>query len=99
MPDKKLGQYTQFDPTNYPREAAPDLTDSEVGRDSNTETLKAWPSTNLVPDQYAGPVPSREFETAGAPGPRRRAPSDTQPGAEARVEPSLVPPPGHTAQP
>ena len=99
MPDKKLGQYTQYDPTNYPAGITDDLTDAEWGRDSGRETLRAWPSSEVVPDTYAGPPPAREFETAGAAGPRGRSVQPPATTDASSVLPSIVPPPGHTAQP
>jgi len=93
----------EYDPTNYPKPEADDLTNSEPGRDSGTDKLKAWPSSNVVPDTYAGPPPSREFEVSGL------AMSGIHSGHKltnqalapdpdptpSRVQPSIAPPPGH----
>jgi hypothetical protein len=78
-----------------------DLTDAEVGRDNATDTLHSWPSSNVLPDQYAGAVPSREFETAPLGGGHRGSPVPAvPPPADAPApEKSIAPPPGHTAQP
>ena len=91
----------EYDPVNYPRPMADDLTHGEVGRDVPGPDPAGWPSSNVLPEQYAGPTPDREFETAplgrnltGRPPVNTPATTD---GAE--VMPSSVPPPGHTAQP
>jgi hypothetical protein len=89
----------EYDATNYPKPMTDDLTDAEVGRDSGP-TMARWPSSNVLPDRYAGPPPSREFETNSArvlvatPVPAVPPPAD----APAPME-SIAPPPGHTAQP
>ena len=99
---KKLGQPTQYDPTNYPNAATDDLTSAEVGRDGPGSDPSAWPSAGwTVPEQYAGPVPSREYETSGLGRNLRDHPPVNTPATTdaSSVMPSVVPPPGHTAQP
>jgi len=95
----------EYDPTNYPKQTTDDLTDGEVGRDmtgstGHADTLKRWPSSHVVPDTYAGPPPSREFEVSGL-GHKltdRALAPDPDP-TPSKVQPSIAPPPGHTAQP
>src|SRR5207302_538119 len=97
----------EYDPTNYPDLMTDDLTSGEVGRDAPGPDPKAWPSSNLVPDTYAGPPPSREFEVSGLAmsgihsGHKLTgqvlAPDPTPPAG--KVQASIAPPPGHTAQP
>jgi hypothetical protein len=90
----------EYDPTNYPKPTANDLTRAEAGRDTTNQQPTRWPSSSLVPDAYAGPTPDREFETSGGPTHRGTpAPAVLQPpDAPAPLE-SVSPPPGHTAQP
>ncbi len=96
----KLGKYTQYDPTNYPAAMTDDLTDSEVGRDSASETLTAWPSSEVIPDQYSGAVPSREWETVAGPTHKAQPVPAVPPAADMPAPlTSIAPPPGHTAQP
>jgi len=90
----------EYDPTHYPKPMSDDLTRAEAGRDGATPDPAAWPSSKLVPEPYAGPAPAREFETSG--GPNRRGtpvPAVPPPPDAPAPEKSIVPPPGHTAQP
>ncbi len=52
----------EYDIVNYPKEMTPNLTDSKPGGTSDSIT-KAWPAAPVLPEQYTGAVPSREFET------------------------------------
>jgi hypothetical protein len=88
----------EYDATNYPKPEADNLTDAEAGRDSASDTIRVWPSSNMVPDTYAGPPPSREFETAGLGHhlvSRPPASSSTGTTNASSVMPSIAPPPGH----
>ena len=96
----KLGKYLQYDPTNYSDAMAPDLTDAETGRDSAAEDLSAWPTSTVVPNVYAGSVPSREWETIAGPTHKAQPVPAVPPAADMPLPmTSLAPPPGHTAQP
>jgi hypothetical protein len=90
----------EYDATNYPKPMTDDLTDGEVGRDSGL-IRSTWPSSNVLPERYAGPPPSREFETAHLGANVVSRPPAVPPATSdaSSVETSIVPPPGHTAQP
>jgi hypothetical protein len=87
----------EYDATNYPDPLAPNLTGGEVGRDP-TDLPAAWPASPLLPEQYAGAVPSREFETNTSRVLTATVVPPVQPPTEI-ADPSITPPPGHLAQP
>jgi len=90
----------EYDATNYPKPMTDDLTDAEAGRDSSPTPMSKWPSSNVLPSTYAGPPPSREWETNTAHVIVAKPVPAVPPPADAPApEKSIAPPPGHTAQP
>jgi hypothetical protein len=83
----------EYDQTNYPKPTTDDLTDAETGRDSSPRPMARWPSSNVVPDPYAGPPPSREFETSGGPRHAGRPVPDAAPPTERPGPPPIDAPP------
>jgi hypothetical protein len=82
----------EYDITNYPASLAPNLTGGEVGRDP--EALPAtWPATRHLPDPYAGPVPSHEYETNTSHVLTATAVPPVKPPSEPATQPSSSPPP------
>ena len=75
----------EYDPTDAPAPLLADLTETEAG---------GWPASPPVPQRYAGPPPSREFETSGlgrAHTARPLAP-DPAPGAPQTLPIAVAPP-------
>jgi hypothetical protein len=84
-----------YDPVNYPAPLLDDLTHEETGRGPGAHT--EWRDSPNVPERYAGPPASREYETAvlggrghagraltpdPAPSEQKQQPTDPLPGAQ-----------------
>lgn len=88
----------EYDATKVPSPLlAPDLSGGEVGR--GPAEIPAWHPSAHVPDQYAGPPASREYEVAGRQVKRDVPIPAVTPPTESKGEPSTSPPPGHLAEP
>jgi len=85
-----------YDPVNYPAPLLDDLTHEETDRGPGAHT--AWADSPNIPERYAGPPASREYETAvlggrlpqrpgalapdPAPSEQTQQPTDPLPGAQ-----------------
>jgi hypothetical protein len=82
----------EYDPTQPPAQATPDLTPETPTKEPAFDT---WPDNPVLPAQYGGPPPSREYETAGGPSQRARPARAVPPPPDAPAPMTPTdPPPG-----